>query len=174
MGQIPQKLIDYAVYRKGTNNQLGTADITLPSFEAMTTETSGAGIMGTLEVPTPGQFGSQTLGIAWNTMTVEAAEMMGAGSIDIEIRGAQQNFDTATGQIVYEPIKIVFRGLGKTYEGGTVTKNESLGASTELELLYYKSFLNNQEIFEVDKMGYVFKIRGVSQNDAIKKALGFL
>ncbi|OPG98426.1 hypothetical protein B2I21_08735 [Chryseobacterium mucoviscidosis] len=174
MGQIPQKLVDYAVYKKGTNTLLGNADVTLPSFEAMTTETSGAGIMGSLEIPTPGQYASLTLALAWNTISADAAAMMAAGVVELEIRGAQQSFDSASQQIIYEPLKIVFRGMGKAFESGTLTKNEGTGTSTEMELLYYKKFVNNKEIFEVDKMNYTFKVNGVDQNEAIKKALGFL
>ncbi|MNW36151.1 Phage tail tube protein FII [compost metagenome] len=174
MGQIPQKLVDYAVYKQNTNNMLGTGDITLPSFEAMVTETSGAGIYGALEVPTPGMFGSQTLGIAWNTLNSDAAEMMSTEGVKLEIRGAQQSFDSGLQKIVYEPVKIVFHGLGKNFEAGTLTKNESTGTNTELELMYFKMFVNNKEVLEIDKMNYVYRINGVDQNAAIKKALGMI
>ena len=172
MAQIPQKLADYAVYKAQSNNQLGSGDITLPSFEAMTTETTGGGILGGLEVPTPGMFGTQTLGIAFNTINPDAVSLMGSDVIKLEMFASQQSWDTARAKILNDPLKIVAWGLAKNLELGTLTRNDSTGTNFEMELLYIKIMSGGRDILELDKANYIYKINGVDAMIDIRRNLG--
>jgi len=172
MPQIPQKLVDYAVYIAGTNNLLGTGEITLPTFEAMTTEVNGGGVAGGLEVPTPGQFGSQTVTIAFNTINKDVISMMRSKQVALEFMAAQQSWDSAQSQIINEGLKIAFRGLAKNLELGTLTKNDSTGTSLELEMTYIKIFLSGTAVLELDKLNYIYRINGADEMADIRKFLG--
>lgn len=171
--KIPLKTIDFAVFEEGKSDRVATANIELPGFETMTTEISGAGVMGLIEVPSPGQFASQALTINWNTIVNQAFSMMKSGSVALEFRSAQQIVDNTTGAVVAQGIKITFRGLSKNMALGSLSKNETTGGTTELEMTYIKIFIDGVAVLEVDKFGYVFRVNGVDQNSDIKKILGY-
>ena len=44
--QIPERLINFNIYKDGIRGVLGVADVELPSLEAMTDTLTGAGIAG--------------------------------------------------------------------------------------------------------------------------------
>ncbi|MCF7753373.1 phage major tail tube protein [Paenibacillus xylanexedens] len=172
MPQIPQKLSDYMVYVAGTNSQLGNGDVTLPSFEAMTSEVGGGGIYGGLEIPTPGMFGPQTFSIAFNTISKDVLSMMGPDVVKLEMFASQQSWDTGQSKIVNEGLKVVAWGLAKNLELGTLTKNDSTGTTLEFELTYIKIFISGTAIFELDKLNYIYRINGKDANIDIRKNLG--
>ncbi|KAA8750097.1 phage major tail tube protein [Paenibacillus sp. UASWS1643] len=171
--EIPLKTIDFSVFEEGKADRLATANIELPGFETLTTEISGAGVMGIIEVPSPGQFASQTLTINWNVIVRQAFSMMKSGQIALEFRSAQQIVDNTSGAVLAEGIKITFRGLSKNSNLGSLAKNESTGGTTELEMTYIKIFIDGVAVLEVDKLAYVFRINGEDQNSDIKKILGY-
>lgn len=172
MSQIPQKLVDYAVYVAQSNNKLGAGDITLPSFEGMSSETSGGGILGGIEVPTPGMFGPQQLGIAFNTINPDAVTLMGSDVVKLEMFANQQSWNTTQAKIINEGLKIVAWGLAKNLELGTLTRNDSTGTSFEMELLYIKIMSGGRDLLELDKANYIYKINGKDAISDIRKNLG--
>ncbi|UPK45892.1 phage major tail tube protein [Paenibacillus pabuli] len=173
MAQIPLKTIDFAVFEEGKNDRLATANIDLPGFETLTTEVSGAGIMGLIEVPSPGHFASQTLTINWNSIVRQSFNMMKAGLIALEFRSAQQVFDNTNSAVLEQGIKITYRGLAKNNALGTLAKNEGTGGTTEIEMTYIKIWMDGNPVLEVDKPNYIFRINGEDQNSNLKKILGY-
>ena len=64
---IPEKINAYNVY-KGGKKLIGISDeVTLPDFEAMTETISGAGVLGEIDSPAIGLFGSQEMEIPFRT-----------------------------------------------------------------------------------------------------------
>lgn len=172
--QIPNKVINAAVYRTGNAMRMGVGDVTLPSWEALTDTLNGAGIMGEIDAPSPGQFGSATLGVAWRTVDRDQIYFFDQGVHSLEIRGAQDNYDLPTGGRRYGALKVVYRGLTKTNDLGTLAPNTATGGSTEFETLYYKMFIDNEEVLEIDKLNFIFKVFGVDQLADIRRALGMI
>ena len=122
---IPTKLTDYNIYNDG-EILIGTSgELTLPDLEAITSEISGAGIAGTIEDPTPGYFGSLEVGIKFRTVSEESSRLAIPQAHTLTARAAQTRHDPATGTNSQEGLKVVWRGVCKTYSIGTFKQGES-------------------------------------------------
>lgn len=64
---VPEKLINFRVYNE-SEDLLGLADVTLPSFESMTETIKGAGLAGEIDSPVLGHYGSMEVEFNWRTL----------------------------------------------------------------------------------------------------------
>ena len=168
---VRDKLINFEVFAAG-NRKLGMADVTLPSIEYKTATLSGAGIGGEIEMPTPGQTSSMELEINWRTLNDDAAKLLAMKAQDLELRGANENYDAATGEIVVEAVKINVRGLPKKGDLGSFKPADHTDTKTTLELTYFKMTVDGKRTVEIDKLNYIHYVDGTDYMDAVKKALG--
>lgn len=169
--KIPIKLAGLQIYKEGSNQSFATGDITLPSMALMTDSLSGAGILGTADIPSQGHFESMELGITWRTIDKDAFELMNLTS-GLEIRGAFSGWDTAKTQTVYTPIKIVVRGMSKGLDLGTLANNAATDTTNTIEVIYIKIFIDGQAKFEFDRFNYICRINGQDALLDVRKALG--
>ncbi|QDY81929.1 phage tail protein [Paenibacillus polymyxa] len=169
---IPVKLVGMAIYANGSNTDFSTGDITLPNFTPLTDTLSGAGILGELDIPTPGHYGSLELGIAWRTIDKDAFGLIGTKLKSLEIRGAFTEFNTTSGELETRAVKIVVKGIGKGIDLGTFAQNATTGTTTTLEVTYIKVFIDGVAVKELDKLNSVSRINGVDDLFDINKALG--
>ncbi|MGG1650110.1 phage major tail tube protein [Paenibacillus sp. NRS-1780] len=169
---IPVKLVGMAIYANGSSTDFSTGDITLPNFTPLTDTLSGAGILGELDIPTPGHYGSLELGIAWRTIDKDAFGLIGTKLKSLEIRGAFTEFSTTSGELETRAVKIVVKGIGKGIDLGTFAQNATTGTATTLEVTYIKVFIDGVAVIELDKLNSVSRINGVDDLFDINKALG--
>lgn len=169
--QIPEKLIAFTVYRNGTES-LGTADVTLPTFDSLTQTISGAGILGEIDSPTPGHFGSQTVTLNWRTLDKPLVNLMAPVVHALDFRGAQQVRDTATGDVKTVGCRISIRGTPKSTNLGNMAPNASTESSSELEITYIKIYLDGQAMLELDKLNWKYVVNGIDYTAAIRNQLG--
>src|SRR5690554_843716 len=95
---IPEKVVNYNVY-DDTEKLVGiTAEVTLPTLEAMTETVSGAGIAGEYDSPNPGHFGAMEIQIPFRVLMEKSFSLMKNKGRSIILRAAQQSFDVAAGQ----------------------------------------------------------------------------
>lgn len=143
---VPEAINRYNVYRQygsGSNKNLqfmGMGDeITLPSLEALTTTTSGPGILGEIESPLAGQYGSLELGLNFKTINQSNIDLLTPKQpMGISIRANQQNLNRNSGITMFSGLRIFARGRVKTFENGTLKQGDSLGSSMTLELHKYQ------------------------------------
>lgn len=171
-GKIPVKLEGMALYLEGSNDEFATGDITLPSLTPLTSTISGAGILGELELPSPGQYSSMEVGITWRTITKHVFELAGSQIKGLEIRGAFTEFDNTRSAFVVRAIKIVVRGVGKGVDLGTLAVNAATDTTNTIESTYLKIFIDGASVFELDKLNYINRINGNDDLLDIRKALG--
>ena len=88
---VPEVINDYNVYGADGDLLIGLADeITLPKITSKTTTLSGAGILGEIDAPVPGQIESSEMQIKWNHLYSHAAWMMNPNeTVQLTIRAAQ-------------------------------------------------------------------------------------
>lgn len=123
-GTISTKLTDYNIYNEG-EMLIGTnGEVTLPDLEAVTSEIGGAGIAGTMEDPTPGYFGSLEIELKFRTVSEESSRLMIPQAHTLTLRAAQTKHDPATGTNSQEGLKVVCRGVPKSYSVGTFKQGE--------------------------------------------------
>ncbi|MGN7360020.1 phage major tail tube protein [Paenibacillus sp. SAF-054] len=171
-GNIPVKLEGMALFMEGSNTDFATGDITLPSLTPMSDTISGAGILGEVDLPSPGHYGSMELGIAWRTINKDAFRLVGSQTKGLEIRGAFKEFDKAQTAFVTRAIKIVVRGVGKGMDLGTLSVNATTDTTNTIEATYLKIFIDGETVFELDKFNYISRVNGEDDQADVRKALG--
>lgn len=160
MNPIPEKLVNFNLYDDG-NRLVGiTGEVELPSFESMTSTISGAGILGEVESPNVGHFGSQKLTIPFRVISEAASKLFEPRGQTLTLRADQNSYDTSNGQMSHRALKVLVRGVPTTFTPGKV----AVGAATEtqivLELYYIKIELDGFTIIELDKYNYIYVVNG--------------
>lgn len=168
---VRDKLINFEVFAGG-DRKLGMADVTLPSIEYKTATLSGAGIGGEIEMPTPGQTSSMELELNWRTLNDDAAKLLAMKAQDLELRGANENYDAGTGEIISEAVKINVRGLPKKGDLGSFKPADHTDTKTTLELVYFKMTVDGKRTVEIDKLNYIHYVDGTDYMASVRKALG--
>lgn len=171
MTKIAEKLINYSVYRDGTEF-LGTADVQLPSLEALTETVKGAGIAGEVDSPTLGQFGSMTVTLNWRTLAVPNLRLAQQKSHALDFRLAIQQYDTVSGGYKSVGHKVSVRAIPKKTDFGKVEAGATMDASNELEVTYIKIIIDNKTVLELDKFNFICIIDGVDQLKEVREQLG--
>lgn len=163
----PEVLHSFNVYNEGNILVGTTGEITLPDFESMTSEVSGAGILGSYEDPIVGLFGSMTQEIPFRTLCKDIFSLTKPKAIcNLTLRGSIQCTETSTGEVNYKPVRIVIRGRCKSFKPGKFKNGEQMDSSITLEVLYIYIEYNNKPKFELDKLNYVYK---VNNKDMLEK-----
>lgn len=168
---VRDKLINFEVFKSGTR-KLGMADVTLPKLKNKTSTLSGAGIAGEIEMPTPGQTESMELEISWRTINEDVSELSEMKAQDLEIRGAFENYDSATGEITTQAVKVNVRGLPKETDMGSLKPADHTDSKNTLELLYYKVTVDGVRKIEIDKLNYIHYLNGTDYLESVRRALG--
>lgn len=168
---VRDKLINYEVFIDG-DRKLGTADVTLPSIEYKTATLSGAGIGGEIEMPTPGHTGSIEIELNWRTLNVDNAVLLAMKAHDLEFRGANENYDAGTGEIITEAVKLNVRALPKKAEFGSFKPADHTDTKTTMEAIYLKQTIDGKRTIEIDKLNYIHYVNGVDYLESVRKALG--
>ncbi|MDR7867611.1 MAG: phage major tail tube protein [Sporomusaceae bacterium] len=173
MNQVPEKLISYRVYRDGVD-LVGTADVQLPELEAMTETIKGAGIAGEVDSPVLGHYGSMTLVLNWRTLVKPIAFLSRQEVHALDLRGASQVMDSASGAYKVVPIRITIRATPKKTSLGKFEVGAQMESSNELEVSYIKVALDGADVIEIDKYNYIAKIDGVDVLADVRSALGLV
>ncbi len=169
--QVPEKLINFRVYKDGTD-LIGLADVSMPSFEAVTDTVKGAGLAGEIDSPVLGHFKSMEVQMNWRTVTKDNSFLSKPESVNLDLRGAQQVYDSSTGKFVTSKLKVVVRGVPKKFEMGKLDMGASVGSSNTLEVNYIKVSLDDKEVIELDKYNYIYKVDGEDWLADVREALG--
>lgn len=168
---IPSVLTNAKVYRDGVD-QLGVGTVEMPDFEYLTESITGLGIAGEMDVPVAGHFKSLALKIKWNVPTPNGAALLQTAGHHLEVRGSIQELDAGSGTFVNKPVKVVVKAMPKKSGIGKFEPGKKMEPETEMELYYIKMWMNGQELVEVDKLNFLFKLNGVDMLADIRANLG--
>lgn len=83
-----------------------------------------------------------------------------------------QYFDSGSGKVVHAPMKIIIRGRGKNYEGGSIEAGNTSDGSNTIETHYLKYIVDGKETLLLDKYGHIFRVNGVDRMKQIRKNIG--
>lgn len=169
--QIPERLINFRVYRDG-NDLLGAANVTLPNLEAMSDTTSGAGIAGEVETPVLGHYGSMTVTIQWRTITGDVTVLARQESHALDIRGSIQVMDASLGKLKTVPVKLAIRAMPKNITLGSFEVGATTDTETELEVTYLKLDIDGDTKVEIDKYNFKAQFGDSDALESVRKDLG--
>lgn len=171
MKQIPEKLINFTVYRDGTE-YLGVSDVVLPNLEAMTETISGAGIAGEIDSPTLGHFASMTCTLNWRSVERSTIRLLRQQAHTLDFRGSVQTYDSGAGTPRPVGVKVTVKAIPKSGTLGNFQVATPMASSNELECTYIKIMIDGREMLEIDKFNFVCRIDGVDQLATVRAQLG--
>ena len=165
------KLIAWEVFHEGTR-KMGLASADLPEIGFITEELKGAGIAGTIDMPTPGQVESMELKLTWRVIAGDRSELLEQRTHNITLRQANQHYDAGTGRFKVEPVVIDVRGIPKGSESGSLEGASHVEATNTFECVYYKETVGGKVKTEIDKLNDICVINGVDMLADVRSALG--
>lgn len=158
IAEVRAGTINFEVYEDGVR-YLGESSVDLPEIALKTIEVSGAGVLGTIEMPILGQAENMEVTIHWRTVTKRVTGLFGTAAHDLTFRSAQNLYNAANGNIRAEPVKHLMRvvpvklALGKL-EQATETETEST-----FNLVYLKTWIDGELLCEIDRFNSVWRMR---------------
>lgn len=168
--QIPALINDFNLYYRGNKLIGNTGEVTLPNLEAMTATVAGGGVLGEVDMPVIGRFGSITMEIPFRAVGDEMYELADpTQSVELTLRGSIQTQDPGSLDVDSYGMRIIIRGLPKALNNGNANKGNPMDSSVTIELSYYKVEVDGKERVELDKINYVYKINGKDKLAKIRK-----
>ena len=167
---IPEIINNFNMYLSG-NRLLGiTGEVVIPDFEAMTSTTSGAGILGEYEALAIGHYSSMEQEIVFRCINEQYFKLISpTDAVELTLRGAIQYTVQAAQKTDYMGMRIVFRGKCKKIKTGTVRQRGQMEASITMELVYCMIEMDGKKRVELDKINEVFKINNVDVLSKVKQ-----
>ena len=110
--------------------------------------------------------------ISWRTINEDVTELLAMRSHDLEFRGANEQYDAATGEIKVQAVKVNIRGLPKKGSLGSLKPAEHTDSKTTLEVTYLKVTIDGVRKVEIDKLNYIHFVDGVDFLAGVRRALG--
>lgn len=169
--KIPERLINFRVYDE-ENTPLGMATVDLPQLQAMSDTVSGAGIAGEIDSPVLGHFQSMTTTFHWRTIEAEAAKLSRQRSHQVDLRGSQQVYDSASGSYTTVPVRATLKITPKNYNLGTFEPGSTTDSEQEFEVTYIKLYIDGKEQVEIDKYNFIAKFGDEDALESVRKDLG--
>lgn len=157
---IPDKVYRYNVYDDKEKLVGLTGEVTLPNLESMSETISGPGILGEIDSPNLGQFGSTTVELSFRMLYEKSFSLMKNSGKPLVLRAAQQSYDSSSGAIAYRPLKITIKYLPKGLELGKLAEGAATETKNTLEVIYIKIEENGIRLLELDKLNAIYVLDG--------------
>lgn len=171
MSKINETVINFQVYENATEFY-GMAEVTLPEISNITNEVKGAGISGTFESVVLGHLEAMSLTLNFRTLVKDAIALLEPRDHQIDLRVAQQDKDTVTGQTKVVALKHVFVVKPKKLNPGKVAPATPADASGEYAVTYWATFIGGEKMLEIDILNFIYFVNGVDYLADVRKALG--
>ena len=165
-GSIQLKLYQDAV------NLCGTAKVTLPSIAHVCTTIAGAGLMGNQEVPYIGMIDNMTMDIEWDTPTGDAVKLLTPEKHQLDLRVAEEYWDTQETNVGIWPDKYVTVVRPKSFDPGSIAPMATPGSKSQFVVYYFAAYRNGKGLWEIDKRNQKFVVNGVDYWADVRRALG--
>ncbi|MBD5499076.1 MAG: phage major tail tube protein [Lachnospiraceae bacterium] len=171
IANVPEVINNYNVYHNG-NVLIGVSgSVTLPSFEAITEEVSGAGVLGSYDTSIAGMYSSMTQEVPFRILDEDIFTLMNPSElVDLTFRASAQSTVKSTGAVDYKGMRIVERGRLKSFTPGNYELGKQMGSSVTLELMYIMIEVGGVTKLEYDKLNSVFVVNG---KDLLEKVRAF-
>ena len=167
----PEALIDFKVY-EDKNEYLGIAQVTLPDIAYITQQLTGAGIAGNVEAVLIGMVDAMTTSMQFRSCTDAAAKLAKPIAHQIDLRVAEQYWDSVAGQRTVQADKYVLKLIPKKFTPGNIAPASPTDANGEYSTYYYAAYKDGKQLWEIEPHNYICVIDGVDYMQPVRKALG--
>ena len=153
--------------------QLGIVNIDIGDFKPKTVTITGAGILGDFNMPSAPNMENMETTLHWRTITGDLTVLSQDKAHTLTLMSSQRNYDSGTGLLDYQGIKIFFRGLPANLKLGKLEQAASTESDNTFVVDYLKLFMNGQELLEFDRFNYIWKVNGTDHTASIRSNLGY-
>lgn len=160
MNTIPEKIFAYNLYNEAEKIVGITGEVEMPSFEATSSTISGAGMLGEVESPNFGNFGSIKMVIPFRTVSTDAAKLFEPRVQTVTLRADQMSLDISDGKLKNSKLRVIMSGVPSSYKIGKASAGNATDSEVTLELYYIKIELDGLTIVELDKYNYIYVVNG--------------
>lgn len=167
----PEAYIDFEVYEDSVN-LVGVAKVTPPDVEFMTQEITGAGISGSIEAVLIGMVKTMVTILNFRSVTDAATSLMSPKKHQLDLRVAEQYWNTVAVQKEVQADKYVLTVVPKKTSIGEIAPATAANVSGEYATYYYAGYKNGKKLFEIDPFNQVCIINGTDYLADVRKALG--
>ena len=171
MSRVDESVINFQVYEDATEFY-GMAEVGLPELSSITNEVQGAGISGTYESVVLGHMEAMELTLNFRTLVKDAFRLMEPRDHKIDLRVAQQEKDTVSGQTVVTALKHIFVCKPKSLSPGAVAPASPADASGTYAVTYWATFIDGKKTLEVDILNFIYFVNGKDYLAEVRVALG--
>lgn len=171
MSKVNEAIINFQVYENATE-YYGMAEVGLPEISFITNEVKGAGISGTFESVVLGHLEAMTLTLNFRTIVADAIALLEPRDHQIDLRVAQQDKDTVTGQTKVVALKHIFVVKPKKLNPGKVAPATPADASGEYATTYWATFIDGEKVLEIDILNFIYFVNGKDYLADVRRALG--
>lgn len=161
----------FNVYINGGQRLLGLAEVTMPSFEAMSEALTGAGIMGTVDVPVTGQFNALTLTMAFKVLHGDPLDLIVSKPYRFDLRSAIELEDTASYDRSVSAERWSFTGPIKKIDPGKRAPAAVADASIDVAIRRAEHYMDGVKKLEYDPLNNIYTINGVDVYAPIRDAI---
>lgn len=169
--KIDNGTVNFAVF-EGSNEFLGMAEVTLPEIATLTEEIKGAGIAGSFSGAYTGHLEPMNLTLNFRSVTKSSIKLMEPVAHQIEMRSAQQKWNSNSGRSEQEAVKHVAVVTPTKYAPGKLAVASPTDSSGEFSVSYYALFIDGEKLIEIDILNFIHFINGTDYLEDVRKALG--
>ena len=166
-----QAFINFECYEDSVN-LLGIAKIKLPDISWLTQQMQGAGIAGKYDAVLIGLMDAMELGLDFLSVTDDVVSLLAPKKHHIDLRAAQQYWDTVQVEQLVQADKYVLVVVPKSLSGGTVGPANPAEASGKYAVYRYEAYKDGKELWLLDPLNYICRVGGVDYLEPVRKALG--
>lgn len=171
MSRQPEAYIDFEVYKDSTN-LIGVSQAQMPDIKFLTQSITGAGIGGNVEAVLIGMMEAMTLTLNFRSVTDAAILLMAPKKHQIELRVAEQYWDTVNVEKQIWADKYVLVVVPKSTKVGSIAPASAADVSGEYAVYSYCGYKDGQVMWEIDPFNQRCIIDGVDYMADVRTALG--
>lgn len=168
---IPCALVNFVVYNDA-EMMVGVANVSLPDISFLTTQATGAGISGNIDIPIIGQTESLNMTIEWTNLVNETGKFLAPKFHTLTLRGTIENLNDVTGDLELYNVKVLAKCMPKNMKMGKFEAGNGTGSSSEFELSYIKMEIDGNNLYEIDKLNSKFVVDGTDYLKSVRQNLG--
>ena len=161
----------FNVYPNGGQRLLGLAEVTMPAFEAMAESLTGAGIMGTIDVPVTGQFNALTLTMLFKVLHGDPLDFIVSRTYRFDLRSAIELENTASYERSVAAERWTFTGPIKKIDPGKRAPQSVADASIDVAVRQAVHYMDGVKKLEFDPLNNIYTVNGVDVYGPIREAI---
>jgi uncharacterized protein len=141
---------------------LGKGSVTLPEVTTLTETFESMGIAGDVDIPLPGLTEALEGSIKMSSWDADGYAIMldTSKAHQLDVRFSMQRYDSQTGATEEVPCQAVIRASFKSMSGVELKRATTEGAEFEFTAPYYKLRIGDEDVLEIDKFNYIYRVKG--------------